>query len=198
MNIHMTIGLTIFALATHGFGKHIKQKTILDKSGGKLHSKNVNGNDIGVDTTGPSSGLVGAGSRNRLIWLHRHRQDRRNRRHKRIINDGERACAIKRNVIYKAKDEFGHEVQIAPYIGDEVNATRQFIYETYCAENHCDCAGIDAEFYESTCQTDRQLIYARVIKAGKLGWAPIKVRVGCACIVEKKRNVPSMLETIEV
>ena len=194
----MIIAFKLLALVSQGLGKHIKQRAILDKAGGKLHSKDGFGNDIGVGTTGPTSGLLGAGSGNRLIWLRRHRQDRRNRRHERIINDGERACAIKRNVIYKAMDEFGHTVQIAPYIGDEVNATRQIIYETYCAENHCDCAGVDTEFYESTCQTDRQLIYARVIKAGKLSWASIKVRVGCACIVEKKKNVPSMLEAIEV
>ena len=85
-------------------------------------------------------------------------------------------------------DEFGDMVQIAPYMGDGKHAKRQSIVETYCAEDHNSCRGVNPLFFESTCATIRHMVHARVIKAGKLGWGSVYVRVACNCVVMKKRH----------
>ena len=175
----------------------------VDKSEGRRHSKDINGNpngttDTTTGTTDTTSGILDAKSGNGLIWLaRRRRHDKQERRHERIISNGKRACSFKRNVLYETTDEFGDAVQIAPFIGDEKNARPQIIYETYCAKDHCNCRGVDTLFYESACETNYQMIYASIIKAGKQSWGSVKARAGCGCIVRKKKHLPYMLKAIE-
>ena len=194
--------LVLATAATQGLGKQSKQSVNLDKSKGRRHS-NIKSNPIGTtDTTSgitvTTSDMLDAKSGNGMIWLSRRRRyEKQERRHERIINNGKRACSFKRSLLYEATDEFGDAVQIAPFISDEGNASPQIIYETYCSKDHCNCRGVDTLFYESTCDTNYQLVYARMIKAGKLIWGSVKARSGCGCIVRKKNHLPHMLKAIE-
>ena len=192
------VSLLVLATATtHDIGKQSKQSVNLD------NTEEINGNQIDTTdttsgTTDISSDILDAKSGNGLIWLtRRRRHDDQERRHKRIISNGKRACSVKRSVLYETTDEFGDAVQIAPFIGDEGYASQQIIYETYCAKDHCNCRGVDTLFYESACETNYQMVYGRIIKAGKQSWGSVKVRASCGCIVRKKKHLPHMLKAIE-
>ena len=200
----MFLALLVLATAVmQGYCKQSKQEVNLDKPEKRRHSKDLNGNyidtsDTTTGTTDTSSGILDAMSGNGLIWLSRRRQHhKQERRHERIISNGKRACSFKRSLLYEATDEFGDAVKIAPFIGDGANARPQIIYETYCAKDQCNCRGVDTLLYESVCETNYQLVYARMIKAGKMSWGSVKARTGCSCIVRKKKHLPHMLEAIE-
>ena len=137
-----------------------------------------------------------AQTRHGIIWLMRQRrEEKQERRHQRMISHGRRACSKKRSVLYEARDEFGDTVQIAPFIGDEGKVRQQIIYETYCDKEHCECRGVNNGYYESACETNYKMVYARVIKAGKMNWSSVKVRAGCSCIVREK-HFSHVLEAI--
>ena len=126
--------------------------------------------------------------RSGIAWhKHHKRHDTSVRRHQRIIYNGRKACSTKRSFLFEATDEFGDRVQIAPFIGDKGKVRQQFIFETHCAKENCDCHGVDDLFYESACVTNYMMVYARVIKAGKMNWDSVKVQAGCNCIVREKK-----------
>ena len=215
MKVHLIFGLinaSLYVMLTTAKQSSIKQSKhhfTNVKSKGNLHLKEFK--HVASSNAEKNSDyfnddkLLGNG----LIWLKRqkhqdrqrqqdkqHRQqEKEERRHQRIINDGRRACSIKRGVLYEGTDEFGDGVQIVPFIGDEGKVRQQVIYETYCMEQHCNCRGVNTVFYESACETNFMLVYAYVIKAGKSKWSFVKVRAGCVCIVREK-NHPHMIDAI--
>ena len=113
---------------------------------------------------------------------HRH-NDKSDRRHERIINNGRKACSTKRRFLSEATNEFGKTVQLAPIIVNEGRVRPQFIYETYCAMENCNCRGVDVKVHESACITNHMMVNARIVKEGKMKWDSIKVGAGCDCIV---------------
>ena len=217
MKVHWIFGLinaSLYVMLTTAKQSSIKQSKhhfTNDKSKGNLHSKESEHDANSKSGYFDDGNLLGNG----LILLKRqkhqnkqrqrdkqrqydkqHRQqEQEERRHQRVINDGRRACSIKRGVLYEGTDEFGDGVQIVPFIGDEGKVRQQVIYETYCMEQHCNCRGVNTVFYESACETKFMLVYAYVIKAGKSKWSSVKVRAGCVCIVREK-NHPHMIDAI--
>ena len=103
---------------------------------------------------------------------------------------GKRACNTKRVylALTEAVDVHGDVVQIAPLTGIDGQTIRQFFHQSFCDVENCQCRGIDADIYESACQTQYKLTYATVIKNNTVGLSRIKVPSGCGCVVKERRE----------
>jgi len=122
----------------------------------------------------------------------RSNRPRRHRRHNHSHNSGfkRRSCPSKTSYEFKteAEDIFGHSVQIHPQVHIGNIKIDQYFYETYCAVEQCNCAGINNNQFTSSCETTFSYTYARVIKNGQEGWAYIKVRSGCSCVIQERSD----------
>ena len=182
--IYVFIIVSLYAISTaekQDFVKHTKNDYNIDNSEITPSSKETR--ERKSSKTDKKSSFHGA---HITYGWHQRREQKRERQYQRIISNGRRACKIKRAVLYEAIDEFGNTVQIAPFIGDKGKVRQQIISETYCAKERCSCHGVNNGNYESTCETEYMMVYAIVIKAGKMTWSSVKARAGCSCIVREK------------
>ncbi|KAH3738148.1 hypothetical protein DPMN_044776 [Dreissena polymorpha] len=133
------------------------------------------------------------------------RQGRRNRPHKRTKSlhrlpsqngFSKKSCGTRSSYVYKteAEDIFGDTVSIYPVIEFGKVTIDQYFHETYCLDENCACAGIDSKHFTSFCETTHSYTYARAVKNGNLGWTFVKVRSGCACIINEKQHQTSDLQ----
>lgn len=112
------------------------------------------------------------------------------KQHHRFLRNGKRACKTTTEYVAleKAHDMYGDTVQIAPLMSEDGGTEGQFFHLSYCDVENCNCHGIDSNNYESACQTNYMLTYAKVIKGGVADWSRIKVPAGCSCVVKKRQQ----------
>lgn len=88
-----------------------------------------------------------------------------------------------------ALDMYGNTLRIVQSI--DIGGTRmtQYFYERYCAEENCQCRGIDTVNYTSKCETKNTWVKAKVMDHfDNVGWNYISVRSACGCSVTEKEQ----------
>ncbi|KAH3847311.1 hypothetical protein DPMN_089631 [Dreissena polymorpha] len=127
------------------------------------------------------------------------RQRKNKRRHKRSrsihrlpkhLGFPRKACGTSTSYVFKqeAKDIFGDTVSFHPVSKFGKSSVNQFFRETFCSDGGCSCGGIDSKTFTSSCETTHSYMNARTVKNETLGWTRVKVRSGCACIINEKQQ----------
>ncbi|KAH3828454.1 hypothetical protein DPMN_130423 [Dreissena polymorpha] len=107
-----------------------------------------------------------------------------------------KSCGTKSSYVFKeeAKDIFGDTVHIHPVIEFGKVTFTQYFRETFCSDDGCSCYGIDSNKFTSSCETTHSYTNAKVVKNGSLRWTLVKIRSGCACIINEKQQAPHGLQ----